>query len=121
MKRTCLKTNHQRGFVERVTAYVGSHRNGTRLRTDPEYGASVTYADGTVVLFRGGMGFKAFSDKAKVGDTIIHASAGANIHDTTDGKHGVAKRIKGAKKYVRSRIRFRANEATRKQLKDEDA
>ena len=115
-----MKTNHQRGFVEPITAYVGSHRNGSRFRDDPEFMRSVIYADGTEELFRGGRGFKDFSAKSKIGDTIITAGATANIHDTSNGKHGVAKNIRGAKKYVRTRIRFREKVATRKLANEVD-
>ena len=38
----------------------------------------------------------------------------AYTRDTNNGKHGVAKNIRGAKKYVRSRIRFHENQATNK-------
>ena len=110
-----MKTNHQRGFVEPITLYVGSHRDGTRLRTDPEFGGSVTYADGTVELFRGGSRWhKGFGEKVKIGDTIIQVGAIAHLDDTTNGKRGVAKRLRGAKKFVRTRIRAKVKEATRK-------
>jgi hypothetical protein len=116
-----MKTNHQRGFVEPITAYVGSHRNGTRLRTDPEFPNSITYPDGRVEYYRGGMGSKSFTESVTVGDEVIQVSSIANIHDTNNGKHGVAKNIRGAKKYVRSRIRAKANEVTKKLLQDTES
>lgn len=94
-----MKTNHQRGFKQEETAYIGKSRNGSR----------------------GVGGFKDFGAKSKVGDTVIMVGASANIHDTTNGKRGVAKRIRGAKKYVRSRIRVREKEALRKVSREEDS
>ena len=38
----------------------------------------------------------------------------ASLDETTNGKRGVAKRLRGAKKFVRSRIRAKAKAATRK-------
>lgn len=113
-----MRTNHQRGFVEKVTRYVGSHRNGSRTPPNHECIGTVTGADGALIgTFLCGEGLRSFGDKTKVGDTIIIVGTSAGIHDTTNGKHGVAKNIRGAKKFVRSRIRFKANQATRK-LKD---
>jgi hypothetical protein len=113
-----VKTNHQRGFVEPITPYVGSHRDGTRLRTDPEFGGSVTYADGTVKYFRGGSRWrKAFGETVKIGDTIIQVGAIAHLDETTNGKRGVAKRLRGAKKFVRTRIRAKAKKFVRTRIR----
>ncbi len=89
-----MKTNHQRGFKERVTAFVGPSRDGS-----------------------GGKAFKGFNATSVLADVGVGASA--NVHDTTDGKHGVARNIRGAKKFVRSRIRFHENMKTRELTKEE--
>lgn len=44
-------------------------------------------------------------------DTIIGASIG---NDFTNGARGMAKAVRGAKKFVRTRIRFQENAKTRK-------
>lgn len=115
-----MKTNHQRGFVEKVTRYVGHRRDGSRSRPNSEYVGTITYADGRVERFLTSDGFKFFNDKTKVGDEIIQACSSANVHDVSNGKRGVAKNIRGAKKYVRSRIRFNANAATQRLPRDDD-
>ena len=89
-----MKTNHQRGFKERATAYVGPGRDGS-----------------------GGRAFKGFSAKSVLADVSVGASA--NVHDTTNGKHGVAKNIRGAKKFVISRVRFHENSRTRELAREE--
>jgi hypothetical protein len=44
---------------------------------------------------------------------------GAGIgNDFCNGNRGMAKAVRGAKKYVRSRVRFHENQATRKMLRD---
>lgn len=89
-----MKTNHQRGFVEKVTNYVGPHRNGDAFT-----------------------GYKEFDTISLLADKSIGASA--NIHHGTDGKHGVARNIRGAKKFVRSRVRFHENAITRAMMMEE--
>lgn len=91
-----MKTNHQRQFVEKETRYVGKHKNGDR-GTD-----SIPHLPGT----------KSFGEIAPLSQKSIGTMA--YTHDTNNGKHGVAKNIRGAKKYVRSRIRFHENQATNK-------
>jgi hypothetical protein len=74
-----------------------------------------------VEYFRGGSRWrKAFWDKTKIGDTIIQVGAMANLDETTNGKRGVAKRLRGAKKFVRSRIRAKANEATKRLVREHE-
>lgn len=51
--------------------------------------------------------------KVKVGDEII--AAGAYIgNDFSNGRRGMAKAVRGAKKFVRTRIRVKAKAATQK-------
>lgn len=66
-----MKTNHQRGFVEKITAYVGQGRNG------------------------GGW-------------------------DSTCGKHGIAQKNRGLKKFMNTRTRFFNHMLERRLLKVED-
>jgi hypothetical protein len=49
--------------------------------------------------------------KSTLADTVVGASIG---NDFSNGHRGMAKAVKGAKKFVRTRIRFKENEATRK-------
>lgn len=56
-----------------------------------------------------------FGDKAELSDKIISATIG---NDFTNGHRGMARAVKGAKKYVRSRTRFHENNATRKLMKE---
>jgi hypothetical protein len=88
-----MRTNHRRGFKERATAYVGPGQNGSN-----------------------GQAYKLFAAKSLLAG--IRVAAAANVHDATNGKHGVARSIRGAKKFVRSRIRFRENEAARELRKE---
>jgi len=85
-----MKTNHQRGFVEKrhsrqvfAKYYVGgSHRFG------------------------------------EISDT--HIGADATCGDHTNGKRGIAKDKRGAKKFVNSRHRFHENQALRQMVKGLD-
>lgn len=53
--------------------------------------------------------------KSKIADKSI----GAGIsNDFTNGHRGMAKSVKGAKKFVNSRIRFHENAATKKMIED---
>jgi hypothetical protein len=52
-----------------------------------------------------------FSSKAQLADVAPSASIG---NDFTNGNRGMAKDKRGAKKYVRSRVRFHDNMATKK-------
>ena len=90
-----MKTNHQRGFVEKMSRYVGPSRDGS-----------------------GGRAYKGFTAKSILADVGMAASA--NVHDTTNGKHGVARNIRGAKRFVRSRVRFHENQTTRELAKEID-
>jgi len=50
---------------------------------------------------------------------ISGESFSANIpNDFTNGHRGMAKAVKGAKKFVRTRVRFHENEATRRLAKE---
>jgi hypothetical protein len=112
-----MKTNHQRGFVEKVTAYVGQGMNGNRRRDDPQVGMVCVNSEGDIIReIRFSRGFKWFAGK-KTPLTDKTFGATANIHDTCCGKHGVARNLKGAKKFIKSRVRFHENAATQK-LKD---
>lgn len=50
--------------------------------------------------------------KLQLSDKII--SAGVTCGDHTNGKRGIARDRKGAKKYIRSRTRFHENAATKR-------
>jgi hypothetical protein len=54
--------------------------------------------------------------KLTLSDRVVGATSTNGDH--TNGKHGIAKDRRGAKKYIRTRIRFHENAATRKMLKD---
>lgn len=89
-----MKTNHQRGFTEKVTRYVGPSRNGDT-----------------------GPGTKGFSVKSLLADMTV--AAVACTHHA--GKHGIARDIRGAKKFVRSRVRFHENQKTQVLMEEFDA
>lgn len=58
--------------------------------------------------------------KSKLADKLIGAGIGNDFHN---GHRGMAKAVKGAKKFVRTRVRFQENAATQKlahELKEED-
>lgn len=58
--------------------------------------------------------------RTKVGDEIITAGAGIG-NDYCNGHRGMAKAVRGAKKFVRTRIRANAKAATRRlTLKSDD-
>jgi len=56
-----------------------------------------------------------FNARAELGDRYIGASIG---NDFSKGNRGMARAVKGAKKYVRSRRRFHENKATRGLMSD---
>jgi hypothetical protein len=58
-----------------------------------------------------------FRDRAELADRDIGASIGNNF---SNGNRGMARAVKGAKKYVRSRRRFHENKATRDMMRDPD-
>lgn len=88
-----MKTNHQRGFKEKPTRYVGKSRNGDTKQ-----------------------GYTHFRQRSTLTGEVV--SATAKVHDTVNGKHGVARNIRGAKKFIRSRIRVRENRETRRLLQE---
>lgn len=51
--------------------------------------------------------------KCEVADKVVGASIG---NDFTDGQRGMAHAVKGAKKFVRSRVRFHENAAVKKMI-----
>lgn len=53
--------------------------------------------------------------KSELADKSIGAGIG---NDFTDGHRGMARSVKGAKKYVNSRIRFHENAATKKMISE---
>lgn len=55
--------------------------------------------------------------KSELADKIVGASIG---NDFTNGHRGMAHAVKGAKKYVRSRIRFQENAATNRLAKEQE-
>lgn len=80
-----MKTNHQRGFKD---------RRGPRA-------VFRCYVVGGSLR------------RAVLSDRTI--AAGATCGDHTKGKRGIAKDVRGAKKFVRSRFRFHENQALRQQ------
>jgi len=95
-----VKTNHGRGFKAKAyqTRKIGGN-GGTR---DGELSGS----------------FRTFPDKSMMGWHARLALAGKAVdahiaNDFTNGNRGMAKAVRGAKKFVRSRTRFHENTATR--------
>jgi len=58
-----------------------------------------------------------FGARAELADRHIGATIG---NDFSNGNRGMARAVKGAKKYVRSRRRFHENKATRAMMRDAD-
>jgi hypothetical protein len=81
-----MKTNHQRGFKEKV-------KPSTMRVSDRRY-----------LNFNGG-------HKLPLSDRIVGATSFNSDH--TNGKHGIAKDRRGAKKFINSRTRFHENQALR--------
>lgn len=126
------KTNHRRSRnkpkVDRRYDYNAYH-NGYP-RTDE----NVRFADGELVYpdgvdesqkhSNGRVGRTGYLDKSMHGrkcqkSLLADVSIGASIgNDFANGHRGMARAIKGAKKFVRTRIRFHENAETRK-LADE--
>lgn len=79
-----MKTNHQRNFKDT--------RDGNTVFKD-------------YIVFSG-------LNKLQLSDRIV--SAVVTCGDHTNGKRGIAKDRRGAKKYIRSRTRFHENAATKK-------
>lgn len=56
-----------------------------------------------------------WADKAELSNKIVSAEIG---NDFCNGHRGMARAVKGAKKYVRTRRRFHENAATKKLMKE---
>ena len=85
------KTNHQRGFA---------------AEKDPK-ASEMPY-----VTFSRGV-------KLPLSDRAVGATSSAG--DATNGKHGIAKGRKGAKKFINSRTRFHENAAVKSLLKKDES
>lgn len=81
-----------------------NHRRGKTKRKDPR-ASEIQYA-------------KHYGNKLVLSDRVVGATATAG--DSTCGKHGIAQKRRGAKKFVNSRTRFHENQATRKLLEVRD-
>jgi len=102
-----------------------SHRRGGRTDGYPSFRTGDRHHDGTPDV-RLNNGYPPPDDKPwRHIDKSMHGwgdigelsgkHVGAGIgNDFTDGHRGMARAVKGAKKFVRSRIRFHENAATRK-------
>lgn len=95
-----MKTNHRRGFKAKAYTYGGGP--GARGIANPH---------------------RTFPDKSLQGwgqiSTLSDRSIGASIgNDFTNGNRGMAKSARGAKKFVRTRIRFHDNAATRRMARE---
>jgi hypothetical protein len=110
-----MKKNHRRGGTTHsypVDAATGRRRlnNGTLPPEDKPW----RYIDKSI---------SNWGRTAALADVRVQASIG---NDFTDGHRGMAKAVRGAKKFVRTRVRFHENSATRKLARelpssDEDA
>jgi hypothetical protein len=89
--------NHDPQFYSTIEPEVPLH-NGYRPRNDKPWG----YIDKSL---------HGWGRTSLLADRTLGASIG---NDFTNGDRGMAKSVRGAKKYVRSRFRFHENAATRK-------
>lgn len=60
-----------------------------------------------------------YNKVSTLSDRSIGATATAG--DSTCGKHGISQKRRGAKKYVRSRIRFHENSTVKKELTNRES
>lgn len=86
-----MKTNHQRNFRE---------------NTDPNY-----------VFCK----YIAYSARVRLAMSDRIVSAGVTVSGHTNGKRGIAKDRRGAKKYINSRARFHENAALKRLVATQDA
>ena len=106
-------TNHRRGNRPPVNQRHGrnNYHNGYVWPDNKETGISQRVGK-TDFLDKSLHGF---SRKSKLGDVIISARIG---NDFCNGHRGMAKAVRGAKKFVRTRIRFHEKAMTKRLLKE---
>jgi len=101
-----MKTNHPRDFKARAYSHRRLRAQNGGVRASELSGSFRTFPDKSM------MGWSARSSLA---DKAVTASI---TNDFTNGNRGMAKAVRGAKKFVRSRTRFHENAATRKLAAD---
>lgn len=121
------KTNHRRPknkpkVDRRYSGYRAYHNGYARSQAEDRHGdGDLIHPDGvdeTQSMQR--VGRTGYLDKSMHGrkcqkSLLADISIGASIgNDFTNGHRGMARAIKGAKKFVRTRIRFHENAETRK-------
>ena len=125
------KTNHRRPKNKPKVDRRHDHYHNGYARSDEKdryRDGELVYPDGvdeTQRIIRVGRtgyldkSLHGWSRKSELADRMIGASVG---NDFCDGHRGMARAVKGAKKFVRSRIRFHENVATQKltQLVEEE-
>ena len=98
-----------------------NHRRDTKKRTLPKENRPVTAGNGDPrgwLIMHGknttgrDYSFAEASDWAPLSNKLITGKAIGN--DFSNGRRGMAKAVRGAKKYVRSRLRFHENAETKK-------
>lgn len=123
-----------------------NHRRKNKLKVDRRYpsdqyhngyarhDSKATYNDGELIYpdgvseaqihDNGRVGRSGYLDKSMHGrkcqvSIIADRSIGASIgNDFSNGHRGMANAVRGAKKYVRTRVRFHENDQTRKLMKE---
>lgn len=103
-----MKTNHQRSFKAKNYSYPVGYAEVVatgEIITHRPRGLTPAYRSSP---FKGGQGS---TRKSTLADVAVGAGVG---YDFCNGNRGMAKAVRGAKKYIRSRIRFHENAATRK-------
>lgn len=122
-KPTMTEHNHRRGTVRGRYPVFKLMSDTVDAPGCVNHGKPFTYVDSAEKLHNGyrprnGKTY-GYIDKSLHGwgrisllaDTVVGASIG---NDFTNGTRGMAKAVRGAKKFVRTRIRFRENARTRK-------
>ncbi len=101
------KINHRRFNKERPANRYSedSYRHGNYAKAESKGG----------YLRKGGWGT---SKESKLADRRVGANAS---YDWSKGNRGMAKDVRGAKKYVNSRFRFHENQATKKLIREGSA
>jgi hypothetical protein len=90
-------------------------RNGDLVAPDGvDESSKANYVGRTGYLYKGGTGW---GQKTEFSDKMIGASV---CHEYSQSHRGMAKAVRGAKKYIRTRVRFHENAATKKMMDNTD-
>ena len=114
------KVNHRRGFRAKMYVY-GGMSSGSHSDYQPPYktedGVTHYHGPGNQHRATPDKSMQGWGDTAQIADKRVGAGIG---NDFANGNRGMARAVRGAKKFVRSRLRFHDNNATRKLAENRD-